>query len=44
MVLRSTLMQRAMEALFDEKQFAKATVDAFVHRAQQVYGIAITPS
>lgn len=43
LVLRSALMQRAMAAVFDEKQFAKTTVDAFVHRAQQIYGTALTP-
>lgn len=36
--LRSSLLQHAMQALFDEAEVAKATVDAFARRAQQIYG------
>jgi coenzyme Q-binding protein COQ10 len=36
--LRSSLLQHAMQALFDEDQAAKTTVDAFARRAQQIYG------
>ena len=36
--LRSSVLQLAMQALFDEAQAAKMTVDAFARRAQQIYG------
>lgn len=36
--LRSPLLQHAMQALFDERQVATATVDAFARRARQIYG------
>lgn len=36
--LRSSLLQHAMQALFDEDDMAKTTVDAFARRAQQIYG------
>ncbi len=36
--LRSSVLQHAMLALFDETQIAKATIDAFARRAQQIYG------
>ncbi|MGO8865569.1 MAG: type II toxin-antitoxin system RatA family toxin [Alphaproteobacteria bacterium] len=38
--LSSSLLQHAMQALFDERQVAVATVDALARRAQQIYGIA----
>lgn len=38
--LRSSLLQHAMQALFDERQVAQATVDAFARRAAQIYGPA----
>ncbi len=38
MEMRSSLLQHAMQALFDEPQIARKTLDAFVRRAQQVYG------
>lgn len=36
--LRSSLLEHAMEALFDEPRIARETVDAFERRARQVYG------
>lgn len=36
--LRSPLLQHAMQALFDERQVATATVDAFARRARRIYG------
>ncbi len=38
--LRSSLLQHAMQALFDERQVAEETVDAIARRAQQIYGAA----
>lgn len=38
--LHSSLLQHAMQALFDERQVAAATVDAFAQRAQEIYGAA----
>ena len=38
--LRSSLLQHAMQALFDERQVAEETVDAIARRAQQIYGTA----
>lgn len=36
--LNSPLLQHAMQMLFDERQAARATVDAFERRAGQIYG------
>jgi len=36
--LRSSLLQHAMQALFDERQVAVATIDALARRARQIYG------
>jgi len=38
--LHSTVLQHVMQALFDDRQMAEATIDAFERRAQQVYGTA----
>ena len=38
--LRSTVLQHAMQALFDERQVARETVDCFAQRAQRLYGPA----
>ncbi len=35
--MRSSLLQHAMQALFDEPQIARKTLDAFVGRARQIY-------
>jgi len=36
--LRSTLLQRLIRPLLDERQIAEATVNAFRRRAEQIYG------
>ena len=36
--LRSSLLQRLMRPLLDERQMAEATINAFTRRAEQIYG------
>ena len=42
--LRSSLAQHAMQAFFDERRVAEATIDAFARRAQLIYGPAPPPA
>lgn len=36
--LSSSVLEHVMQALLDEGRIAKATIDAFAHRARQIYG------